>query len=161
MYTILKKDFFMANIILRKFKEKDEKNLGRCIANKMIPFCLVLKCDCKTMLNDYIQRDMNLEPALAIVDEKTDVMLGALEALLIDDVLLTSYYVLPSYDVNSHIAKTALGLFVEFIRKNNTDVKRIQVCINMADSDTRRVVIANGFVKNREDEFSEEWEKLL
>ena len=66
-----------------------------------------------------------------------------------------------SYDVNSHIAKIALGLFVESIRKNNTDVKRIQVCINKADSDTRRVVIANGFVKNREDEFSEEWEKLL
>ena len=150
----------MANIILRKFKETDGENLGRCIAHKMIPFCLVLKCDCKTMLNDYIQRDMELEPALVIADEETDMMLGALDALMVDDVLLTSYYVLPWYD-NGHIAETALGLFVEFIRKNNSDVKRIQIFINKADSDTRRVVLMNGFAKSKEDEFSEEWEKLL
>lgn len=151
----------MANIILRKFKEMDGQNLGRCIAHKMIPFRLILKCDCKTMLNDYIQRDMDLEPALVIADKETDMMLGAFDALLVDDVLLTSYYVLPWYDKNSHVEETALGLFVEFIRKNNTDVKKIQVCINNDDSDTRRVVLANGFVKNKEDEFSEEWEKLL
>ena len=147
----------MANINLRKFKEKDIENIGRCVVHKIIPVvCVFPQMSSRDILKDYIERDMELEPALVIADEKTDIMLGAFDAILIDDVLLTSYYVLPWYE-NREICTEALGLFIEYIRKNNLNVRKIEVSVNKSDIASKIVAVRNRFVLLKQDEFSEDW----
>ena len=65
-------------------------------------------------MEDYIKRDMNLEPALVIANGETDAMIGAIDSILIDDILLTSYYVLPEYQ-NIGACTKALEIFIEYI----------------------------------------------
>lgn len=147
----------MLNINLRKFKEKDLENVGRCVVHKIIPVvCAYSGTDSKAILNNYIRKDMKLEIALAIVNPETDVMLGGIDSILIDDVLLTSYYVLPYYQ-NHGICTKALGLFIEYIRKNNSDIKQIQLMINKANIASRRVASKCGFSIDKENEFVEDW----
>ena len=107
----------MLNVNLRKFKEKDLENVGRCVVHKIIPVvCAFSKTDSKAILRDYMKKDMELEVTLAIVDVETDVMLGGIDSFLVDDVLLTSYYVLPQYQ-KCGVCTKALRLFIEYIRK--------------------------------------------
>ena len=147
----------MTNINLRKFKESDIENIGRCVGHKIIPVvCVFPQLNSRDILKDYIERDMEIEPALVIADEKTDVMLGAFDAILVDDVFLTSYYVLPWYE-NKGICTKALGLFIEYVRKNTPNVREIKVSINKSNNASKMVAIKNRFVLLKENEFSEDW----
>ena len=150
----------MLNIYLRKFKEKDIKSIGMCIKHKIIPVTCAFSVTPKSLIEDYIKRDMNLEPALAIVNGETDVMLGAIDSISIDDMLLTSYYVLPEYQ-NIGVCTKALGMFIEYIRKNNPDVRQIKLCINLLNYASQKVAYKSGFKIVNKNEFAEDWRYKL
>ena len=159
MYTN-KGGTFMLNINLRKFKEKDLKAIGICIEHKIIPVTCAISVTPKSLMEDYIKRDMNLEPALVIVNGETDSMLGAIDSILIDDILLTSYYVLPEYQ-NIGVCTKALGIFIEYIRKNNPDVRQIKLWINSLNHASQRVAYKSGFEIVSKNEFAEDWRYKL
>ena len=146
----------MLNIFLRRFKEKDLEALKECVEHKIIPVVCGISLDAKTMLEDYMQQDMETELALAIANSKTDTMLGTINSLLIDDVFLTSYYVLPQYQ-NQGICTEALRLFIEYIRKNKPNVRRIELCINQLNVASQKVANKNGFKIESKNEFVLNW----
>lgn len=147
----------MSNINLRKFKEKDLKNIGECIKDKIIPIIWSYPpVYPKAVLEKYIERNMENEPALAIIDAENDNMLGAIDAILVDNVLITSYYIIKKYQKQG-ICTEALGLFIEYIRKNNPDVSQIKLIINISNNASRIVAIRNGFKRKEFNEFGENW----
>ena len=146
----------MQNINLRKFKNKDLKAIGECMKHKIIPVVCGISLNNKEILQDYIERDMENELALVVIDGKTDVMLGALDSILIGDVFLTSYYVLPEYQ-NKGICTESLRLFIEYIRRNNPDVRQIVLKINLLNFASQKVAKKNEFKIVSKNEFAQYW----
>lgn len=146
----------MTNIILRKFKSEDLKNLEICLKEKVIPvICVSLDSGARALLSDYIRRDMENEVALAITKE--DFLIGGIDSLLVGDVLITSYFVMKEFQ-NQGVCTEALRLFIEQVRKNSLNVKQIRLLISNDNYASRKVACKSGFAVVGKNEFVECWE---
>lgn len=148
----------MANIILRKVKEKDLESIGRCFAKKTIPVICAFPGESNPTqaIKDYLSRDMETEITLAIVEKNSDSFLGIVEGILVDDVLLISYFVDVKYQGNG-VCTQALGLFINYIKRNNPHVKRLKALINNLNLASLKVVKKNNFKLSSINEFVQSW----
>ena len=67
---------------------------------------------------------------------------------------------LPEYQ-NMGACTKALEIFIEYIRKNNPDVRQIKLCINSLNHASQRVAYKSEFEIVNKNEFAEDWQYKL
>ena len=157
MYT-KKGGFFMYNqkhpnhLYLRKFKERDKVTIGRCVAHK-IPFGPAKIKDAS--IDDMIQ-EVDNEYTLIIADKMSGNMLGVIQFYELANILSTDIWLFPWYEDNSPFATEAVEEFINYVRENEPEVKRVRMYATGDKPQFMAAAVRNGFRKTDDNE--KEWE---
>ena len=156
MYT-KKGGFFMYkenpnHIYLRKFKNQDKVTIGRCVAHK-IPFGPAkLKNE---RINDMVPQ-VNNDYTLIIADKRSDNMLGVIQFYELENIASTDIWMFPWYEDNSPFATEAVEEFINYLKENEPEVKRVRMCATGDKPQFMAAAVRNGFRKTDDNE--KEWE---
>ena len=140
------------HIYLREYKNQDKVTIGRCVAHK-IPFGPAKLKD--ERINDMVPQ-VNNDYTLIIADKRSDNMLGVIQFYELENTVSTDIWMFPWYEDNSPFATEAVEEFINYLKENEPEVKRVRMC---ATSDKPQFIAAaarNGFIKTDDNE--KEWE---
>ena len=156
MYT-KKGGFFMYkentnHIYLREYKNQDKVTIGRCVAHR-IPFGPAKLKD--ERINDMVPQ-VNNDYTLIIADKRSDNMLGVIQFYELENTVSTDIWMFPWYEDNSPFATEAVEEFINYLKENEPEVKRVRMCATGDKPQFMAAAVRNGFRKTDDNE--KEWE---
>lgn len=156
MYT-KKGGFFMYkentnHIYLREYKNQDKVTIGRCVAHR-IPFGPAKLKD--ERINDMVPQ-VNNDYTLIIADKRSDNMLGVIQFYELESTVSTDIWMFPWYEDNSPFATEAVEEFINYLKENEPEVKRVRMCATGDKPQFMAAAVRNGFRKTDDNE--KEWE---
>lgn len=140
------------HLYLRNFKNRDKEIIGRCIAHR-IPFGPAKIKDAS--INDMIQ-EVDNEYTLIIADKMSGNMLGVIQFYELANILSTDIWLFPWYEDNSPFATEAVEEFINYVRENEPEVKRVRMYATNDKPQFMAAAVRNGFRKTDDNE--KEWE---
>lgn len=141
------------HIYLREYKNQDKVTIGRCVAHK-IPFGPAKLKD--ERINDMVPQ-VNNDYTLIIADKRSDNMLGVIQFYELANILSTDIWLFPWYEDNSPFATEAVEEFINYVRENEPEVKRVRMYATNDKPQFMAAAVRNGFTKASENE----WEKKI
>lgn len=140
------------HLYLRNFKNRDKEIIGRCIAHR-IPFGPAKIKDAS--IDDMIQ-EVDNEYTLIIADKMSGNMLGVIQFYELANILSTDIWLFPWYEDNSPFATEAVEEFINYVRENEPEVKRVRMYATNDKPQFMAAAVRNGFRKTDDNE--KEWE---
>lgn len=140
------------HLYLRKFKERDKVTIGRCVAHR-IPFGPAKLKD--ERINDMVPQ-VNNDYTLIIADKRSDNMLGVIQFYELENTVSTDIWMFPWYEDNSPFATEAVEEFINYLKENEPEVKRVRMCATGDKPQFMAAAVRNGFRKTDDNE--KEWE---
>lgn len=140
------------HIYLREYKNQDKVTIGRCVAHR-IPFGPAKLKD--ERINDMVPQ-VNNDYTLIIADKRSDNMLGVIQFYELESTVSTDIWMFPWYEDNSPFATEAVEEFINYLKENEPEVKRVRMCATGDKPQFMAAAVRNGFRKTDDNE--KEWE---
>lgn len=140
------------HIYLREYKNQDKVTIGRCVAHR-IPFGPAKLKD--ERINDMVPQ-VNNDYTLIIADKRSDNMLGVIQFYELESTVSTDIWMFPWYEDNSPFATEAVEEFINYLKENEPEVKKVRMCATGDKPQFMAAAVRNGFRKTDDNE--KEWE---
>eukprot|EP00918_Siedleckia_nematoides_P036354 GHVU01079040.1.p1 GENE.GHVU01079040.1~~GHVU01079040.1.p1 ORF type:complete len:147 (-),score=8.73 GHVU01079040.1:104-544(-) len=139
---------------IREFAEHDLNGLRQAFYSRVIP---VYQESDEALFLEYLS-DCNDSIFVSITDAK-DHFIGAFDCYPLDDTLLISMYLLPSYQGRG-IGTKALTLFIAYIKKNYS-FQYLEALINNMNLASLKLVQKCHFLLSDNNEYAQTWKYRL